>query len=201
MKSSITKIILSIFPSIKNEFDCLLRAKDDEIASLKKANIKVEELSNNIHALQEAKKKLANDIEIKDNEIASLKQQIKDFKPTEEYIGDSSNENSVDVETIASDAVDIISLINLLRLDDKQTLSEGLDTVSRKMKDYVESFGVEIREVASGPLDTSWQRAVDYIHTDDENLEDCVASVVRNGYLINGKCIAPQDVIVYSTNV
>lgn len=201
MKSTITKIILSCFPNVKDYFYDQLRAKDEEIASLKEAIGEVYALNNRINTLKEANTELAHDIENKDDEINNLKQQIKDSKRGDDYVSDTFNDNSVDIETVAGDAVEVISFINLLRSDDELTLSECLDTISRKMKDYVESFGVEILEEASGTFDPSWQRAIDYIHTDDENLEDCVASVVRTGYLINGKCITPQDVVVYSTNV
>ncbi len=201
MKSTIRNIIISFFPGIKEYFYEQLRAKDEEIASLKEAIGDVDALNNRINTLKKANTELAHDIETKDEEIRNLKQQIKDSKRGENYIGDTFDDKSVDIEAMAGNAVEVISFINLLRYDDELTLSESLDAISRKMKDYVESFGVEIREEASGLFDSSWQRAVDYIHTDDENLEDCVASVVRTGYLINGKCITPQDVVVYSTNV
>lgn len=201
MKSTIRNIITSFFPGIKDHFYEQLREKYEEIASLKEAIGEVDALNNRINTLKKANTELAHDIETKDEEIRNLKQQIKDSKRGENYIGDTFDDKSVDIEAMAGDAVEVISFINLLRYDDELTLSESLDAISRKMKDYVESFGVEIREEASGLFDSSWQRAVDYIHTDDENLEDCVASVVRTGYLINGKCITPQDVVVYSTNV
>lgn len=76
-----------------------------------------------------------------------------------------------------------------------ETLLHGVELVERKLKQTLESSGLE-RIVAEGPFDPANMEAITTVPTDDPAQDDHVADVLQPGYRYQGVLLRPARVRV-----
>lgn len=191
-----------IYEEIVQNYELQLQAKESFIKSLKEDVGKLKALKLKHQYLNKENQNLKKELNNKSEIINKLNERIDQMRIIyETKLRDQADSHNECIETLACNAIGIINFMQLLSLEKEKTLQDCLDLTKKKMCELLEEMGVVEKSETPECFDPSWQRAVDYIHAENEKQSDSVASVVRSAYFIKGKCIVPQDVIVYSTNI
>lgn len=105
---------------------------------------------------------------------------------------DSTVNNTVTVLT------ELIRHCTLLKAMGDMSSTECTNSVINKVECSLVEYGVTIVKESDEGFDPTCQRVVSVQETEDVLKKNHVAQVVRPGYWFAGKCLIPQDVIVFT---
>ncbi len=164
---------------------------------------------------KEKKDKFKKELEAKDEEIATLKEQLEMFK--DKYyrsIADMDNQRKqYDKEyhqvlkyasqNLAEKLIPSFEMFSMVIESadnlppEVQAYVQGFDMVYRQMVQALESEGVsEIKVKIGDKFDHTIHSAMETQEVEDEALEDTITKVIRKGYKIHDRLIKPATVVV-----
>ncbi len=94
--------------------------------------------------------------------------------------------------------VELIRHCTILKAMGDMSSPELTNSVITKVEYSLLDYGVTIVKESEGEFDPTCQRVVNVQETEDLMKKNHVAQVVRPSYWFAGKCLIPQDVIVYT---
>jgi molecular chaperone GrpE len=86
--------------------------------------------------------------------------------------------------------------INNNTSEEGKAISEGVELIYGKFKDFLQQRGVKEIEAIGKPLDTEFHEAITKIPTQDEEMKGKIIDVVEKGYLLHEKVIRFSKVVV-----
>lgn len=205
----------------------IIKCKSDKSiekqALQKELELRVEAAESQILSLESEKKTLSEEIERlqgiinhSDEEINKQKQELErinailtestnslNTERQRRFVLEDDNrtlkdENERMVNKTIAVISELIRFCDLLKSMRDTSTNECVNILKAKINQTIMEYSVSVVSEASGVFDSTCQKIVDIQETDDLAIDNYVSRVVRPGYWYAGKCIVPQDVIVFS---
>ena len=185
---------------------------------LSQCDAKLSELSENLALAQDQNKELQLSLDKKVAEINDLRDSISDFEKKIKEQADVlskvklmnddlrhnnlnlQEENELHVGRSSNVVSKLMNFCELLKTMNISSVEDCITIIKNEIKQSTTEMGFEIIESYEGEFNPETQSIVDTQFTDDNNLNNHIAKVVRPGVWYDNKCLIPQDVIVYTIN-
>lgn len=173
---------------LENERMSLSNRIDELEHAILSVNITVDKIKAEQDELNSQLLEKSNLFDLESQKCQNLEREIRFLKDDKEKTA-----NKTIITTI-----EIMRFCDILKSIDDKTTEECISIVKNKMEQSLVEYGVRIVKEADGLFDPKCQRIVDTQETVDSLAKNHVAQVVRPGYWYEGKCLIPQDVIIFS---
>lgn len=204
------KMIFSKESSKKSsaDFQNLLSQCDVELSKLREELDAAIELNKELQESLDSKK---SEIVAHLNEIAELRHKLNEQadKLNEERTANDElrhrnlniqDENELLVGKSSNTVSKLIRFCQLLKTMDFSSVDECISVIKSEIEKSTSDLGFDIVYTCDSEFNPQNHRIVDTKETDDILLNNHIADVVRPGIWYEGKCLIPQDVIIYTVN-
>lgn len=177
----------------KLQFQCdkELAAKNEVLQqSLDSKNVEIGKLCNLINELEQklnAQADMLNNEKSKNDELRRSNLNLQ-------------NENELLVGRSSSVVSKLICFCRLLKTMDFSSVDECVAVIKGEIEKSSSDLGFDIIDTCDGEFNPELHRIVDTKETDDILLNNHIADVVRPGIWYDGRCLIPQDVIIYTVS-
>lgn len=110
------------------------------------------------------------------------------------------DENELLVGRSSSVMSKLICFCRLLKTMDFSSIEECIAAIKGEIEKSSSDLGFDIMDTCGGVFNPKLHCIVDTKETDDILLNNHIADVVRPGIWYNGRCLIPQDVIIYTVS-
>ncbi len=181
------------FPKLQSQCEAKLLEFRKKLDEVQKRN---EDLQKSL----DSKKEEISDLH---SRINKLEQELNNEKSEKDKLRDSNlnlqNENELLIGRSSSVVSKLICFCQLLK-----TMHSSVEECIAAIKDEIEKsssdLGLDIMDTCDGEFNPKLHCIVDTKETDDILLNNHIADVVRPGIWYNGRCLIPQDVIIYKVS-
>lgn len=95
-----------------------------------------------------------------------------------------------------SETIELVDWLLLARSEANEAVKPILDRILSRLRTILESSDITVLE-EKGLFDASLHKVVHVLPTNDPEIENTIAEVVRPGYAMNERIIRSQEVIIY----
>lgn len=110
------------------------------------------------------------------------------------------NENELLIGRSSSVVSKLICFCQLLKTIDFSSVDECIAAIKDEIEKSSSDLGFDIMDTYDGEFDSKLHCVVATKETDNSLLDNHIADVVRPGIWFDGKCLIPQDVIIYKVS-
>lgn len=194
------------------------KSSDDFQKLQSQCDAEVLKLREELAAVQEHNKDLQQSLGSKNKEIGDLRSRIDkleqeliaqaDMLSNEKSENDKlrhsnlnlQDENELLVGRSSSVVSKLICFCRLLKTMDFSSIEECIAAIKGEIEKSSSDLGFDIMNTCDGEFNPKLHCIVDTKETDDILLNNHIADVVRPGIWYNGRCLIPQDVIIYTVS-
>lgn len=194
------------------------KSSDDFKKLQSQCNADVLKLREKLAAVQEQNKDLQQSLGSKNKEIGDLRSRFDkleqelnaqaDMLSNEKSENDKlrhsnlnlQDENELLVGRSSNVVSKLICFCRLLKTMEFSSIEECISAIKGEIEKSSSDLGFDIMDACDGEFNPKFHCIVDTKETDDILLNNHIADVVRPGIWYNGRCLIPQDVIIYTVS-
>ena len=194
------------------------KSSDDFRKLQSQCNAEVLKLREKLAAVQEQNKNLQQSLGSKNKEIGDLRSRIdkleQELNAQANMLSNEKSENDKlrhsnlnlqdENELLVGRSSNVVSKLicfcRLLKTMDFSSIEECIAAIKGEIEKSSSDLGFDIMDTCDGEFNPKFHCIVDTKETDDILLNNHIADVVRPGIWYNGRCLIPQDVIIYTVS-
>lgn len=189
------------FKKLQSQYNAEVLKPREELAAAQKQNKDLQQSlgskNKEIGDLRSRINKLEQELNAQANMLSNEKSENDKLRHSNLNL---QNENELLVGRSSNVVSKLICFCRLLKTMDFSSIEECIAAIKGEIEKSSSDLGFDIMDTCDGEFNPKFHCIVDTKETDDILLNNHIADVVRPGIWYNGRCLIPQDVIIYTVS-